>query len=246
LPDTVHTFDNGIKVFRHHLLKAQLQRYQEVNLHEPFEERWVRHCLDNMGSDRSLFLDVGAGIGYYGILSKLHSPDIEIHLFEPNPTLREAIQANIGLNKLSERDMHIIPFAVSAQTGRGAFYLRDFSSSLIQGPRSWTLKLVDMYWRLTGSSRIIGVNTITLDELLVRMSKSVGLIKIDVQGMELQVLRGAACSLSQKVIEFLVIGTHSRRIHRKCMEFLGDHDCEFLFDAPVVDHQQDGLIVCRV
>lgn len=246
LTDRVHTFDNGIKVFQHHLLSSQMQRYDNVNLHEPVEERWVKHCLDHLEPDRSLFLDVGAGIGYYALLAKQHSPDIEIHLVEPNPKLQKAIWANVELNGIGRRDFHLHPFAVTNHTGTSSFYLKDFSSSLIQGPQRWVLEIWDLYRRRVSRSRIISVDTTTLDEILDRLDRPVGLIKIDVQGTEVRVLRGAACSLSHNAIEFLVIGTHSRRIHSEILGLLGELDCEFLFEAAVVEHQPDGLIVCRL
>jgi hypothetical protein len=39
--ETVHTFDNNVKVFKRHLLPVQLERYAFRNVHEAEEDIFV-------------------------------------------------------------------------------------------------------------------------------------------------------------------------------------------------------------
>jgi len=72
------------------------------------------------------------------------------------------------------------------------------------------------------------------------------LLHSDIQGYELQMLQGAAQSLTQKKIDHLFISTHSNALHDQCVQWLRDHDYLIRHDIDL-DHSfsHDGLIVAQ-
>lgn len=79
-------------------------------------------------------------------------------------------------------------------------------------------------WFSKNKPQEVSVNTITLDELLVKQAKEPDIIKIDVEGGEHAVIKGAASLLSQEKAPLIVMEylTHSRHNipHRKAAQQL--------------------------
>src|SRR5512145_2845083 len=103
----VHAFENGVKVYNHHLAKQQKRRYVEINLHEPVEEEWFVKSLKGIQSSRGVLLNVGAAIGYYVILAKQLMPQLEIHAVEPLARHRQYLGENLRLNHIDVDDVII-------------------------------------------------------------------------------------------------------------------------------------------
>jgi FkbM family methyltransferase len=123
------------------------------------------------------FVDVGANVAPYSLLSTL-VPDVRAVAFEPGSLALGRARANIELNGVGDR-VELVPLAV-AETGERARLSAD---------RWATNALVDDGYEGT----IEEVQTVSLDgfEAGGRLGR-VGLLKVDVEGHELPVLRGAA------------------------------------------------------
>lgn len=132
-------------------------------------------------------LDVGAHIGLFSVLmARLVAPAGRVISFEPTPSTRRVLAETVRLNGCGEY-VQIRAEAMSAVSGSAPF-----RSSMVPGCNSNSL---------VGASDehgAIQVPTISLDELVDRERLSVSLIKIDVEGAELHVLRGAARTLAQQ------------------------------------------------
>ena len=83
----------------------------------------------------------------------------------------------------------------------------------------------------------------TLDHLVKRIGRHVDLCQMDVQGHELDVLKGASRSLQSGAVTTFLIGTHSPWLHRKCVALLVDHDFEIRHDVYDTREQPDGILV---
>jgi FkbM family methyltransferase len=122
--------------------------------------------------------DIGANIGYYTILaSKQVGPKGQVYAFEPDPNSLELLKKNIKLNECA--NVQVVEAALGRKEGDG-FLIQDLSnpgeSSLAKDGRSKGLK----------------VTMTTLDAFTkARKIKKVDLIKIDVEGAELDILGGA-------------------------------------------------------
>lgn len=144
--------------------------YHAIPGREGDVDAFVRSCL----KEGTVFVDVGANIGYYTLIaSRLVGPQGRVHSIEPVPSTAAILETNVRLNSRPNVSVH----KVAAWSSRGALILRI--------PGSW--------YGLASASRNgrgVPVDSITLDELL-ESEDSIDCMKIDVEGAELEVLRGA-------------------------------------------------------
>lgn len=98
----------------------------------------------------------------------------------------------------------------------------------------------------TADSKTV-IPTISVDGFLSKRGIStLALLHADTQGHELDVLKGAATSLSAKAIKFLFISTHTNQLHRACLEELHRHNYHILADIDLLEtFSFDGLIVAQ-
>lgn len=122
--------------------------------------------------------DVGAFEGTFTVIAAACTGSAgRIVAFEPSPESRAVLERNMALNGFQQR-VTIVPAAVAAATG---------SATLYSSPREQTSTLY-------ASAAVAGVQpmpvrTVSLDDYFE--GERVDLIKIDVEGAEFAVLRGA-------------------------------------------------------
>jgi FkbM family methyltransferase len=121
------------------------------------------------------FVDVGANVGVFSCLVGTRLPGVRITAVEPFPPIREFLEYNLALNGL---DVRVVDSAVGAQAGKATFEIleRDVLNRL--APKDAEIP----------TSRGIQVTVQTLDDIVGPTSPA--LIKIDVEGTELDVLWG--------------------------------------------------------
>jgi FkbM family methyltransferase len=124
----------------------------------------------------SVFADVGANLGLYTLwAARLAGPKGQVHAFEPVPDVCERLTRNVALNGFAQ--VRIVPAGVGAEPGRITLY-RHLGASGI----------TSRYRAEQGPG--IEVPVTTLDREFPPERRPPDLIKIDVEGMELEVLRG--------------------------------------------------------
>lgn len=139
-----------------------------------------------------IVIDVGAHIGSYTIkVGRTVGPEGKVIAIEPHPVNYEALLQNVAINRLS----NVIPVRVCLCNTLGYMKLYLASSS-------------DRHSIVhQKSNQYMEVPSFTLDELLKRLDIShVDIIKIDVEGAELDVLKGSEQSL--KKIEKIIVSTY--------------------------------------
>lgn len=140
------------------------------------------------------FLDVGANIGYYSILaSKIVGRNGRVYSFEPS--LREFFRLikNIDLNKCT----NIIPLNIALSDSNN-----ELSFSIAEGHTGLnSMKIYDNSVR----KRIQLTRTIRLDNLFCSENIKFHIVKIDVEGAELLVLKGMEDLLKSKNIDKIII-----------------------------------------
>jgi FkbM family methyltransferase len=150
------------------------------------KQRWrVLELGMDLISPGSRVIDVGANIGIYALPWAASGTDVTVHCFEPNPVARSRLARNVALNRLAAR-IRMHAEALSDHAGTATLYASDDMSSLNQG----------VY---TGAGRAVPteVPLARLDEVLGIEGPPVSFMKIDVQGHELEVLRGAEAVISR-------------------------------------------------
>jgi FkbM family methyltransferase len=133
-----------------------------------------------------VFVDVGAHLGEYTVLAaKILNNSGYVHAFEPRPDLFEILRQNIELNHCQ-----------NAKAQPNAVWCKNDSFDFEMTPEPAVSALRPD--GVTGSgTTYIKVRAVTLDEWFSRPSvPKPNLIKVDVEGAELQVLQGAASLLT--------------------------------------------------
>jgi len=140
-----------------------------------------------------LVLDVGANTGFYTLLAAAAHRRNRVLAFEPVPALLGMLNENMLGNGLAAR-VRLIRCAVSDRNGPAVLYLPAADHGNIETSAS--------LWAAfkTHHSGTIPVLARTLDRVLLRPSlitQRVSLIKIDVEGCEALVLRGAHWTITR-------------------------------------------------
>jgi FkbM family methyltransferase len=228
----VHVFDNEVQVYDDHLWPSQRQRYRARNVHEAEEEDVFVEIIGSLPPD-GCFVAIGSAIGYYPLLARRLAPELVIHAVEPLERHREQFVENIALNGMDPSDFTIHEEGISSSDGRARFLENGYASSIQRTSR--------MRW--PSPRRSLEIKTMTLDHLMERIGRHVDLCQMDVQGHELDVLKGASRSLQSGAVTTFLIGTHSPWLHRKCAALLVDHDFEIRHDVYDTREQPDGILV---
>ncbi|MBC7801399.1 MAG: FkbM family methyltransferase, partial [Gemmatimonadaceae bacterium] len=144
-------------------------------------------------SHPGVIVDGGANTGFYALLSAAASDRNHVLAFEPDPTIRGLLQANIDANEMAGRIVAIAP-ALSAQNGRAALYIPPQDHGVIETSSSLDSRFKSRF------SEILEVETVTVDHAVQSMAPTgqpVSIIKIDVAGHEVAVLSGATQTVAE-------------------------------------------------
>ncbi len=158
------------------------------NIGSLFQEVYeVDHILPKLINKDTVFVDVGAYMGFYTVWACRRVR--RVVAVEPNPQALVYLKANIALNKCS--NVHIVPKAASDK--RGVTVL----SIPRTGDKRSVLTTSSIVWRHREALEV-EVKTDTLDNILEEAGlDTVDVVKIDVEGAEGLVVRGAAKTLSK-------------------------------------------------
>jgi FkbM family methyltransferase len=162
--------------------------------------------------------DVGANVGEYtGLMSKLVGPTGAVYAFEPNPAIWGLFEARV-----STRNVHLQRHALSDSVSASCAFFVDVREGMLAVASS--LNHLDGL-HAAGQARAISVPTTTIDAFCLGEHVTPDLIKIDVEGHELQVIRGAAETLNRcrPILVFEFWETWWDRGVRLIFDFLRDH-----------------------
>jgi FkbM family methyltransferase len=158
--------------------------------HRPYEHEMLNDMKKHLNNG-DVFFDVGANVGNHSIFLSI-STNCEVVSFEPNNNLVKALNKSIIFNKLQKK-ITLINKGVGAASG-----FAKFEKEIRDNIGQQKLILVD---------NESGIELVTLDSFLEKNTK---VIKIDVEGMELDVLMGAKKLLKkQKPLLYIEAATKS-------------------------------------
>jgi FkbM family methyltransferase len=157
-----------------------------VLLHGCLEPETVA-LLSALLSEGMTYVDVGANIGHHALIAASRVGERgAIHAFEPAPAMFEALRRNMRRNGC--RNVSCNNCALGDQQGVAQFYLSDISHSCANS-LARTVHVTD---------RQVSISVRTLDDYAVAAAiNRLDVLKVDVEGAELMVLRGAERTISQ-------------------------------------------------
>jgi FkbM family methyltransferase len=136
-------------------------------------------------SDGGTFWDIGANIGLYSWCCAEARPDFHIVSFEPDARNLECLRKTSAAWNLPEHE--IVPRAVAENVGRTTFFTDEISRA------TGTLEPAAAAFNTTHYGAVprgVEVETVSVDHLIAQGSPPPLIVKIDVEGAELRVLRG--------------------------------------------------------
>ena len=164
-----------------------------------FYEKYETALFKSVVRKGMVVVDIGANIGYYTLLaSHLVGREGKVFAFEPDPSNYELLLKNIEINACT----NVLPVqkAIFSESGRMKLFLD--KSNL--GGHSLSEANVN-----NSSSIIVGVTR--LDDFFKNIDYKIDVVKMDVQGLEMNVLKGMTDTINQNanlkiITEFWPIG----------------------------------------
>lgn len=179
---------------------TELRRIDSLDMEDALLSRLI-------GSVRAgdVFFDIGANIGVISILAakKASNRHIRIHAFEPEPRNAAELRRNVSLNRLDE-NVAVHEVAIGAANGRVSFRV-----SGEEGEGSHSMVAVER-----GQGHSISVALHTLDDFCTDSGVFPDVLKIDVEGAEMDVLRGAENLFAAGKVREIVVEIHPAMLGR--------------------------------
>lgn len=161
-------------------------------------------------SDGQVLFDIGANVGYYTLLgSRLVGLCGKVIAVEPVVRNLAYLYQHIVLNKAN--NVSIVTAACSDTVSLAMFSLEQNHAmgylAYNHGERN------------EGKKELFLVPTVTIDAMVQQMEISPDVIKVDVEGAELSVLKGAQTTL-REIRPRVFLSTHSEVLRSDCLEYL--------------------------
>jgi FkbM family methyltransferase len=175
-------------------------------------EYWMTKLFRSVLREGMTVLDIGAHKGTYSVLfASLMNDKGKVLAFEPDPANYNWIWKNIQANDF--KSIEVYPFALADNEGNATFYPADGMGSLFPHFTSKALGKAPM-----------DVKIRRLDNFLQEKNiRDVDVIKMDVEGADLLVLRGAENTLRTTNLRlFMDVDVHTNSERRELFELLSD------------------------
>ena len=172
-----------------------------------FGKRELEHkkMLENIIKPEMTVLDIGANIGYYSLMMlELIGNKGKLIAVEPSPSNIEILRKNLLLNKYNDIEVHNA--AISDENGTKKFFLSEMSNL---NTLNYTEK---KSLNLTGET--INVKTLTVPQIME--GRNLDLIRMDVEGHEVEVLNGLIPNIGvNNLYPSIIFETHRSRYNNE-------------------------------
>ncbi len=163
-------------------------------------------CLPQLVREGETVWDIGAHCGYTVLISsRMIGPRGRCIAFEPNPRNRQLLGLHLKWNRVE--NVAVLPYAISGADGE-----LSFGWDYAQRDSSITSHLGGTGWK---------VPVRHVDGLIATgEAPAPTVLKIDVEGAELDLLRGAAGLLARTADLLIILSTHTAELHDACCALL--------------------------
>jgi FkbM family methyltransferase len=167
-------------------MDVQSHVLQRILAYKAYEPELVALVREHFDPERDA-IDVGANIGLYSALLSSLAPSRRVLAIEPTPSALHYLRRNLERNRCT--NVTVFEGVVSDEAGR-------VTLELIPGREEYsTLGAIVHPSVANQSTQRVDVDASTIDALVTSRELVPGFIKIDVEGAELKVLRGAMSTL---------------------------------------------------
>ncbi len=166
------------------------------------EEVKIVDLLQKLLKENSNYIDCGAHIGRYSLIASRFCKKGCIISIEPFPDNYALLQENINLNNIL--NIKALNVAAGKEEGQCSLYIgKDYATNTL------CLNWLEQMDKQSTNCNKIKVNQRTIDNI-IKESKllSIDLLKIDVEGAELEVIIGCNKALSQGIIKNIICEIH--------------------------------------
>lgn len=178
----------------------------------------VQDALAQRLKPGDVFFDIGANVGFFTVIgARLVGADGMVYAFEPLPENVQRTRANVQANRFS--NVQILEAAVSDHSGNGELMVAEYVGGS-------ALSSVEHPPDVKG---VLPVRLVTIDELVAKNEvRAPQVVKIDVEGAEIEVLRGMSITL-ESYHPFVIFEIDDRvqdaydRKYNQCLAFLAQH-----------------------
>lgn len=205
------------------------------------ENHFLQHELDHI--DDGVVLDVGANIGgYCSEIRGLHK-NCTIYAFEPHPKTYDQLARNT-------KNLNITTLNLGVGASEGALILYDYASNDGSQHASLYKGVIEQIHKSQAIEHQVKV--ITIDGFIAGKSiKKVILLKIDTEGHEYEVLKGAELSIKSGVIEiihleFNEMNVVSRVFFKDIWDFLPNYDLYRMLPDGLVPIKNYNSVFCEI
>ncbi len=173
-------------------------------------EAGTLHVFDHLLKPGDVFFDIGSNIGLMAIFAAKKTGDTGVvHSFEPEPETFKILQQNCSLNHL--RNIQLNNIALGSEEREGIIYpnmdINRGASSLVRQDNS--------------AGKTVWIST--LDQYLEKNKvHPIKLMKIDIEGYELEMLKGAAHLLRSTAAPILCVEYSEVVVHSGVVQDLYD------------------------
>jgi FkbM family methyltransferase len=153
----------------------ELRKY---HIHEPILTRFINSFV----RDGDTILDIGSNIGYYTLLfSRRVGPNGLVIAVEPEPSNFTLLTLNLQLNSVD--NVRLYQVAIGDSIGEAILYISDFSN--------WH----SLRTKNPEKTKGIRVPLTTIDALREDLNRPINLIRMDIEGFEIQAIKGGEQTL---------------------------------------------------
>ena len=209
--------------------------------HPSDEDHFISNEISNIGE--GIIFDVGANNGLYSKKLRNDHPHVRIYAFEPHPKTYQNLVKNLdGLN--------INTLNVGVGSANGVLKLYDYVDKDASEHASLYKSVIETIHK--GEAIEHEVNMITLDDLAKEEKiNRVGLLKIDTEGHELEVLKGFEWFIRRNRIdmihfEFNEMNVISRVFFKDFWDFLPNYDFYRMLPDGLIPIKYYSPILCEI
>lgn len=176
---------------------------QQIILKKGYSENINFHIFKNIRPN-TILLDIGSNIGTTSLPTATAFPSVDVHCFEPNLEINNKLKENAELNFLD--NVYIYDWGISNKSSVKTLF---YSGEKFGNRGTSSLHKNDDIL----NPQEIEIPLRTVDDLYAECLKPISVIKIDVQGHEIEVLEGAIKTIQK--FNPIIIFEHEDRYQRQ-------------------------------